>query len=121
MAARVGVAAHPSLVAVQCMKIREGNPDAWRKTARVTMASTFLSSLLAGSFLQMAESEVTSTGLWNAQTASWDMGALEVVSGSPDQARRFAEMLGGVEMYGGKHVGTIGQYFVERYGFDKGE
>lgn len=121
MAERVGVCAHPSLIAVQCMKIREGNPDAWRKTARVMLASQFLCSLLVGCWTPMTEAEVASTGLWDARKSKWDHASVEVVAGGADQGRRFADMLGNVEMFGGKNVGGVSSYFVERYGFDKGE
>ncbi|KIO26903.1 hypothetical protein M407DRAFT_23843 [Tulasnella calospora MUT 4182] len=120
MAARVGTASHPSLTAVQCMKIREGNPDAWGKTARVMMASTFLSTLLAGKWTPMTESEVVGTGMWNVMTARWDAGALEIVAGSPDQGRKFVDMLGSVEMFSGKAIGNVSSYFAERYGIEKG-
>lgn len=120
MVARVGTASHPSLTAVQCMKIREGNPDAWGKTARVMMASTFLSTILAGKWTPMTESEVVGTGMWNIMTANWDAGALEVVAGSLDQGKKFAEMLGNVETFSGKATGTVSSYFAERYGIEKG-
>ncbi|KAG8999838.1 hypothetical protein FRB94_005896 [Tulasnella sp. JGI-2019a] len=119
MAARVGIAAHPSLPAVQCMKVREGNPDAWVKTGRVMMASTFLSTLLVGRWCSISEAEAMGTGLWNAQQCAWDAAALEVVAGSPEQGTRFRSMLGEVETIAGKNVGTVSQYWVERYGFEK--
>lgn len=120
MASRVGIAAHPSLPAVQCMKIREGNPDTWVNTGRVMMASTFMSSLLAGKWCNISEGEAVGTGLWNVQSRHWDVSALEAVAGSAEQGRRFGEMLGAVESLGGKNVGFVSQYWVERYGFEKG-
>ncbi|KAG8905000.1 hypothetical protein FRB99_000873 [Tulasnella sp. 403] len=119
MVARVGVTAQPSLIAVQCMKIREGNPDAWKKTGRVMMASTFLSSLLAGRWMSMSQPEVTGTGMWNIHSGGWDPAVLSIIAGNQELGRRFAEVLGTVESFGGKAVGTVSRYFIERYGFDK--
>ncbi|KAG8843248.1 hypothetical protein FRB96_004214 [Tulasnella sp. 330] len=119
MASRVGIAAHPSLPAVQCMKVREGNPDAWVKTGRVMMASTFLSSLLAGKWCNISEAEAIGTGLWNAQHGQWDAAALEVVAGGAEHGQRFRGVLGDVETAGGRSIATVSQYWVERYGFEK--
>ncbi|KDQ10746.1 hypothetical protein BOTBODRAFT_177833 [Botryobasidium botryosum FD-172 SS1] len=118
MAARVSTSAHLALTAAQAMKVREGNPDAWARTARVSLASTFLSSVLMGAWAPMAEAEVSGTGMWSAGGAGWDEEVLELVAGSKEEGRRFKEMLGEVESFGGKKIGTVSPYFVERYGFD---
>jgi len=59
--------------------------------------------------------------MWNSDGREWDGKVLEVVSGSKDGAWRLKEMMGGVDSDGGKVMGVISKYFVDRYGFDKGE
>ena len=41
-AARLGTPAHASLTAAQALKVREEQPDVWRRTGRITLASTLL-------------------------------------------------------------------------------
>ncbi|KAG8969322.1 hypothetical protein FRC03_003423 [Tulasnella sp. 419] len=118
---RVGTApsVNVSLPAVQAMKIREGNAETWSKTAKVTFASNFLNTIFLGSFAPLGEAEVSGSGLWNSKKREWDQDVLDVVAGSKEEGGRFRKMLGEVESFGGKDIGKVSSYFVERYGFDK--
>ena len=120
MAHRVGTAAHAALAAAQAMKVREGNPDAWTRTARLALASASLATLLLGKWVALSGAEVAGTGMWNAQLGRWDEITLEIVAGSKEGGRRLKDMLGPVEPDAGRRLGSIASYFVERYGFDPG-
>ncbi|KIJ29781.1 hypothetical protein M422DRAFT_784186 [Sphaerobolus stellatus SS14] len=100
MAARVGTSAHAALPAAQLMKIREGASEAWSRAGRVLLASTALASILA-------------------PKGAWDSEVLDVVAGGSAPGKKLSEMLGSVESDGGKSLGNIARYFVERFGFDK--
>ena len=123
MAHRVGTAAHASLAAAQAMKVREGNPEAWARTARggrLSLASAFVATLFLGRWAALGVAEVSGTGMWNAQLRQWDEPTLEIVAGSSEGGRTLKEMLGAVQLDPGRKLGTIAPYFVERYGFDPG-
>ena len=69
----------------------------------------------------MSEAEALATGMWKPSGGGWDSSVLEIVAGGLEQGRRFAELLGGgAEVFGGRNIGPIANYFVERYHFDKG-
>lgn len=118
-AARLGTPAHASLVAAHALRMRETQPDVWHRTGRLSLASTMLCSLLLGAWAPTAESEACATGMWNHPTRQWDDAVLEIVAGSPafEHAGRLKLMLGEVDTAGGRKVGNISSYFVDRYGF----
>ncbi|KIP02227.1 hypothetical protein PHLGIDRAFT_130858 [Phlebiopsis gigantea 11061_1 CR5-6] len=124
MAARVGTCAQSSLIAAQLLRVREAWPDVWRSTGRVQLASSFLASLLTGTFVGMGEAEASSTGLWVHSTvpgtpSHWDDGVMEIVGGNRDEGRRIWGWLGDVDTSGGRRrIGSVSRYIVERYGFD---
>lgn len=126
MAARVGICAQSSLIAAQLLRVREAWPDIWRSTGRVQIASSFLASLITGTFVGMGEAEASSTGLWVHSTtpgtpSHWDEGVMEIVGGNQDEGRRIWSWLGDVDTSGGRRrIGNVSRYLVERYGFDPG-
>lgn len=124
MANRVGTASTPSLVAAQLLRVRESSPDVWARTGRVQMASSFLASLLSGSWVGMSEAEACATGLWHHSTDGrglWDDEVLALVAGSPEEARRVRSWLGDVDVSGGgRRVATVSKYMQERYGLEPG-
>ena len=87
MSSRVGVCAHASLLAAQLLRVREN--DAWQKTGKIQVASSFLSSLICADWIGMGESEAQATGMWvhggQTQNGYWDDGVMEIVGGSRDR------------------------------------
>ncbi|KIJ29777.1 hypothetical protein M422DRAFT_214834, partial [Sphaerobolus stellatus SS14] len=119
MATRVGTPAHAALPAAQLMKIREGAPEAWSRAGRVLLASTALASIFLGAWASVGEAEAAGTGMWDAAKGAWDREVLDAVAGGSAPGKKLSEMLGSVESDGGKSLGNIARYFVERFGFDK--
>lgn len=72
----------------------------------------------------MGESEAAATGMWvhggGAQEGYWDDGVMDIVGGSREEGRKVRGWLGEVDLYGGKRVGCVSRYLVDRYGFDPG-
>ena len=72
----------------------------------------------------MGESEAQATGMWvhggQTQDGYWDDGVMEIVGGSREEGRRIRGWLGEVDLVGGKKVGTVSRYLVDRLGFDPG-
>ncbi|KAI0029060.1 actin-like ATPase domain-containing protein [Vararia minispora EC-137] len=122
MAARVGTSASPSLVAAQLIRVREASPDVWGRTGRVQMASAFLASLLAGTWVGMNEAEACTTGLWQYTSGGqghWDDEVIALVAGSPEEARRVRSWLGDVDVSGGgRRIAVVSKYMQERYGLE---
>ncbi|KIK68498.1 hypothetical protein GYMLUDRAFT_35926 [Collybiopsis luxurians FD-317 M1] len=124
MASRVGTCAQASLVAAQLLRVREAWPqEVWARTGRVQVASAFLASLVCGKWVPMNEAEACSTGLWVHNPGNggghWDEGVLDIVGGSREEGRRVRGWLGEVDVSGGgRKVGTVSRYLVERFGFD---
>lgn len=102
--------------------MRETQPDVWHRTGRLSLASTMLCSIFLGAWAPTAESEACATGMWNHQTRQWDDVVLDIVAGSPafEHAGRLKLMLGEVDTAGGRKVGSLSPYFIERYGFSPG-
>ena len=111
MAARVGTSANSSLVAAQLLRVREASPDVWARTGRVQLASSFLSSLLAGSWMSISEAEACATGMWvyaSGGQGHWDDEVIGFVGGSPEEARRVRSWLGEVDISsGGRRIATV--------------
>lgn len=123
MAARVGSCAQSSLVAAQLLRVREAWPDVWARTGRVQVASSFLCSMMCGSWVGMNEPEACATGMWVHATTGglghWDEGVLEIIGGNREEGRRIRAWLGDVDISGGsRRIGMVGRYMVDRYGFD---
>ncbi|KDQ49763.1 hypothetical protein JAAARDRAFT_200595 [Jaapia argillacea MUCL 33604] len=123
MSVRVGTCGSPALVAAQLLRVREAWPEVWGRTGRVQMASSFLASLICGTFTGISESEACATGMWNhggpQGPSQWDDGVLDIVGGSRDDGRKIRAWLGDVDLAaGGKRIGTVSKYLVDRYGFD---
>lgn len=131
-----------STIATQIMKVREMLPDVWAHTGYIILASSFLSSLLAGSWMSMGEADAIESGLWSYMSRRWEECIVCVVAGSPSskgtigmviaeapparwlggEAAHLELMLGDVDYagYRGRKASLISNYFVERYGLSRG-
>lgn len=134
MAARLGIPASASMVSAQLLRVRESWPqEVWARTGRLQLASAFLGSLITGKWTSMSEAEACATGLWvhggNQNAASllghapgqgfWDEGVLDIVGGSREEGRRVRGWFGDVDVSGGgRRLGNVSRYLVERYSFD---
>ncbi|KIY49659.1 actin-like ATPase domain-containing protein [Fistulina hepatica ATCC 64428] len=128
MALRVGSPAHSSLIASQMLRVRETWPqEVWARTGRVQLAATFLGSLICGKWMSICEADACATGMWIhganpiavGGQGSWDETVLNIVGGSPEEGRRAHGWLGEVDTSGGgRPVGYVSRYLVERFGFD---
>ena len=55
--------------------------------------------------------------LWNVEELKWDEKLLVIAAGGAAGVEELKQKLGNVELDGGKRLGLIHKYFVERYGF----
>ncbi|KAL7418554.1 hypothetical protein Q5752_007012 [Cryptotrichosporon argae] len=119
LAKRTGSSAHTRFTASQILKFRTRVPEAYAATARISLVSSMITTLLCldGEIKGIDESDACGMNLWNMEDAQrgWDETLLRVVGGD---ARDLETKLGKVVTDGGAVVGRIGKWFVDRYGFD---
>ena len=101
--------------------------ELWARTGRVQLAGALLASIIGGRWAPMGEAEACASGMWvhkhpTVQGGDWDDGGLEIIAGSREEGRRLRGWLGEPDVIsgGGKKLGNVNPYFVDRYGFDPG-
>jgi xylulokinase len=103
------------------MRWIKAHPDQFKETSRISLVSSYITTLLCldGEVKGIDESDVCGMNLWTMNTPErgWNGDILKAIAG-PD-AEKLKGLLGEVERDGGKPVGTIGKWFVERWGFNK--
>ncbi|TYJ55824.1 hypothetical protein B9479_003476 [Cryptococcus floricola] len=116
-----GSRAHQRFTGPQIMRFRTREPEAYARTARISLVSSAITTLLCldGEIKGIDESDACGMNLWamNRKERGWSEKLLEVVGGGAEGAEELARKLGRVETDGGRVVGQIGRWFVERYGF----
>jgi len=121
LAETTGSKAHERFTGPQIMRWIKAHPDQFKETSRISLVSSFITTLLCldGEVKGIDESDVCGMNLWTMNTPErgWNGDILKAIAGS--DAEKLKGMLGEVERDGGKPVGTIGKWFVERWGFNK--
>jgi xylulokinase len=116
-----GSKAHERFTGAQIMRFRQLQPDAYAGTERISLVSSAITTLLCldGEVKGIDESDACGMNLWNMNTAErgWNEEVLRAIAGSPAEVGELKKKLGQVETDGGRVVGKIGRWFVERYGF----
>jgi xylulokinase len=114
-----GSKAHERFTGPQIMRWKKAHPDQWKNTSRIGLVSSYLTTLLCldGEIKGIDESDVCGMNLWTMNTPKrgWNKEILGVIAG--DEADKLGSMLGEVERDGGRPVGKIGRWFIERFGF----
>ncbi|GAA5979891.1 hypothetical protein JCM10908_001454 [Rhodotorula pacifica] len=88
-------------------------------TERIVLESGLLASVFLGRLAPMDDSDACTTGMFNPILGDWDDDILAFVAGEEDEegAEKLEGVLGEVGGDGGKPLGTISAYFVNRFGF----
>ncbi|KAL1406225.1 hypothetical protein Q8F55_007916 [Vanrija albida] len=117
LAEATGSAAHTRFSGAQIAKFRKEAPAAYAATSRISLVSSLVTTLLCadGEVKGIDESDACGMNLWDMGARCWSERALAAVSGGDVDGLR--SKLGKVETDGGRVVGHIGSWFVERYGF----
>ncbi|GMK57827.1 hypothetical protein CspeluHIS016_0406610 [Cutaneotrichosporon spelunceum] len=115
-----GSKAHTRFTASQIMRFRTHFPDAYTATDRISLVSSYVTTLLCadGEVKGIDESDACGMNLWDMTSPGrgWSKAVLDVIA--PGEGAELARKLGRVETDGGRVVGNIGRWFVQRYGFD---
>ncbi len=110
---RTGSPAIERFTGPQIMRFARTEPDAWAKTARVHLVSSFLCSVLAGADAPIDTGDGAGMNLLNLETLAWDEEICAFVA--PDLRTK----LPAVFKPGTRTPLTLARYF-ERYGFKAG-
>ncbi|ETN36865.1 uncharacterized protein HMPREF1541_07852 [Cyphellophora europaea CBS 101466] len=111
-----GSKAHHRFTGPQILRYTRKHPEAYKKTHRITLVSSWLATIFRGKFAPFDISDVCGMNLWDIPNGRWHPKLLQLASGQfpVDELR---PKLGDVPEDGGAHLGSISKYFVDRYGF----
>ncbi|KAB2574267.1 Carbohydrate kinase FGGY [Lasiodiplodia theobromae] len=114
-----GSKAHHRFSGPQIMRYRQKYPDHYAKTSRISLVSSFISSVFLGKVAPIDISDVTGMNLWDVHNGKWHEDLLTLCAGGASGVASLREKLGHVFEDGGRSFGAVSPYFVSRYGFSK--
>ncbi|OWT40210.1 xylulokinase [Cryptococcus neoformans Bt1] len=121
LAQLTGSRAYERFTGAQIMRFKRVDPVAYDQTDRIGLVSNTVTTLLCldGEVKGIDESDACGMNLWtmNRKQRGWNQELLKAIAGD-DGAAELSRKLGTVETDGGRVVGHIGKWFVDRYGFN---
>ena len=118
LARKTGSKAHHRFTGPQILRFRKKYGDAYERTSRISLVSSFLASLFLGRVAPIDISDVCGMNLWDIKAGAWSEQLMALATGGGESATvALRAKLGAVPEDGGKHLGSISAYFVSRYGF----
>ncbi|KAM0747657.1 actin-like ATPase domain-containing protein [Meredithblackwellia eburnea MCA 4105] len=127
---KTGSRPHERFTGPQIMKLRKLEPTVYQRTERISLASSFLTTLFAkgegeehkNEIAKMDESDACGMNLWNIERSDWDNDLLALVSGDTGEGKDREELrrkLGQVEKDGRKVCGKIRSWWCDRWGINR--
>ncbi|KAJ1337661.1 xylulokinase [Microdochium nivale] len=114
-----GSSAHHRFTGTQIMRMRRKRPEVYNNSARISLVSSFLASVLLGDLAPLEISDVTGMNLWDIAGECWSEALLELTAGGKEAVPELRRKLGEVPLDGGVALGSISSYFVDKFGFSK--
>ena len=103
----------------QILRFRSKHPDAYAKTSRISLVSSFLASIFLGQVAPIDISDACGMNLWDIQAGKYHEGLLALTAGDdPTKISDLKFKLGNVPESGSDAFGKVSSYFVRRYGFN---
>ncbi|EGX89291.1 D-xylulose kinase [Cordyceps militaris CM01] len=99
------------------MRLRRVHPDVYASTARISLVSSFLASVLVGHIAPLDTGDVCGMNLWDMEQQCWSPALLSLAAGGDAAAAHLRRMLGEPCLDGGQPLGRVAGYFAARYGF----
>ena len=112
-----GSKAHHRFTGPQILRMQRKHPEAYIKTTRITLVSSWLATMFLGKFAPFDISDVCGMNLWDVKRGDWNPKLLELTAGNYG-VNTLKSKLGSVPEDGGVHLGPVSRYFVDRYGFN---
>lgn len=116
LANATGSKAHHRFTGPQILRMTRKHPEAYQKTHRITLVSSWLATIFRGKFAPFDISDVCGMNLWDIPNGRWHPKLLELASGK-FPVEELKAKLDNVPEDGGEHLGHISPYFIKRYGF----
>lgn len=117
LARATGSKAHTRFTGSQIARFKRQFPEAYEQTARISLVSSFITTLLCadGEVKGIDESDACGMNLWDMShpERGWNREVLAAIG----DVERLEQQLGVVETDGGRVVGNVGEWFQKRYGF----
>lgn len=100
------------------MRQRRVNPDMYARTARISLVSSWLASVLMGDIAPLDISDVCGMNLWDIANQRYSEKLLLLTAGGcKDAAAELRAKLGEPRIDGGGSMGSVSGYFVRKFGF----
>ncbi|KAE9972182.1 hypothetical protein BLS_002041 [Venturia inaequalis] len=117
LAQNTGSKAHHRFSGPQIMRFRQKYSGAYAMTARISLVSSFLASVLLGKVAPIDIGDACGMDLWDIKAGAWNDELLTLAAGGEQSLEELKSKLGSVPQDGGGSFGKVSQYFVKRYGF----
>ena len=118
LANATGSKAHHRFTGPQILRFQRKHPEAYKKTHRITLVSSWIATMFLGKLAPFDISDVCGMNLWDIKKGDWNKKLLELAAGGTSNVENLRSQLGSVPEDGGVHLGPISRYFVDRYGFN---
>ncbi|KAL2205070.1 xylulokinase [Sarocladium strictum] len=115
LAEATGSGAHHRFTGTQIMRLRRVKPDMYAQTARISLVSSWLASVLMGAIAPLDISDACGMNLWDIPNQKYNEALLQLAAGGDSADLR--KKLGEVRHDGGGSMGAVSPYFVSKYGF----
>lgn len=116
LAQLTGSRAYERFTGNQISKIIKHRYDAYSQTERISLVSSFLASLFIGRYAPIDLSDGSGMNLLDINRKQWSLDCIRTVS--LNQENDLMKKLGHEVVPTTQLIGTISDYFVQRYGFD---
>lgn len=112
LAKLTGSRAYERFTGPQIRKIYQTAPDVYEDTERISLVSSFMASILVGSYASIDETDGAGMNLMDIKQRTWSKSALEATA--PGLEAKLGNLAPAYSA-----AGRIAPYFVERFQFDK--
>ena len=117
LAKATGSKAHHRFTGPQLLRFQKRHHGSYQDTSRISLVSSFLASIFLGKIAPCDISDVCGMNLWDIEAGRWNEKLMSIISG-PEGTDDLKQKLGHVSEDSGGSLGTVSNYFVQRYGFD---